>query len=88
MLGITILSLFYTLTAKSSIPCFIYLAIQQGFCGCLTTTSGVVYEILTQVQSLKWKYIYGIGSMLAGQLLLILIIGIPFWISDGMNIYC
>ena len=61
--------------------CDFLLALEVGFCGCLTTVSAFQHELSTL--SLKDAYIYGLSSIIAAQLLLLAINGGVSWTAHS-----
>lgn len=61
--------------------CDFLLALETGFCGCLTTVSTFQHELFTL--GLKDAYFYGGASVVWAQLLLLAINGGVSWSSKG-----
>jgi len=61
----------------SSLSCQALIGLSDGFCGCLSTVSTFIAEILSLRK--KFSYIYGITTVVAGQITLVLIIGVYYW---------
>jgi CrcB protein len=62
-------------------------ALQQGFCGCLSTVSTFVVEVKS-IQRTRWKWIYAGGSVLLGHLLILAIVGGVSWSGAGLGQTC
>ncbi|KAI3629684.1 hypothetical protein MIR68_011119 [Amoeboaphelidium protococcarum] len=60
----------------------ITIGLQVGFCGCLTTLSTFIHE-LSIAKSKRVSIAYLTVSIIADQLLLLFILGIPVWIQDS-----
>ncbi|KAI3642072.1 hypothetical protein MP228_011627 [Amoeboaphelidium protococcarum] len=69
----------YSLDAISTT---IIIGLQLGFCGCLTTLSTFIHE-LSIAKSRRVSITYLTVSIIADQLLLLCIVGIPLWIQDS-----
>ncbi|KIY49270.1 hypothetical protein FISHEDRAFT_41531 [Fistulina hepatica ATCC 64428] len=57
--------------------CAILQGLSDGFCGCLTTVSTFAAETITLPTRSSWRYV--IVSWVAGQLILLVILGPAFW---------
>ncbi|KAI3631426.1 hypothetical protein MIR68_010916 [Amoeboaphelidium protococcarum] len=60
----------------------IIIGLQLGFCGCLTTLSTFIHE-LNIAKSKRVSIAYLTVSIIADQILLLCILGIPLWIQDS-----
>ena len=65
----------------ASLACDFILALQTGFCGCLTTVSSFQHELYTL--KLKHSYIYGTATIIVAQLLLLVINGSVSWTATA-----
>ncbi|ODN79520.1 hypothetical protein L202_03482 [Cryptococcus amylolentus CBS 6039] len=61
-------------------------AIQQGFCGCLSTVSTFVVEAAV-IKRWGWKWFYIGGSVMLGHILVLAVVGATGW-SEGYNDVC
>lgn len=80
IIGTLLIGIFYTLQRthppSSALACVILQALMDGFCGCLTTVSTLTVEI----RALKVKAWAYLGASLAlAQVLLAIVVGIPWW---------
>lgn len=66
------------------VACQVLLGIEDGFCGCLTTVSTWVAELVA-LKSIRHAYLYGTVSVVASYALLIVIMGGLRW-SDGFGV--
>jgi CrcB protein len=70
----------------NGIQCNALWAIQQGFCGCLSTVSTFAVEASTvKGWKLKWGYVF--GSVISGHLLVLAVVGGVGW-SEGYLEVC
>lgn len=51
----------------------IIIGVETGFCGCLTTVSGLMSELLNSNAPLKWRYLYAFLTFATAQILMICI---------------
>lgn len=62
-------------------------ALEQGFCGCLSTVSTFAVE-LTSIKRARWKWCYAVSSIVVGHLVVLAIVGGVSWSSAGLGPYC
>jgi CrcB protein len=62
-------------------------ALEEGFCGCLSTVSTFAVE-LRSIKSVRWKWIYASGSVLMGHLIVLALVGGVSWSSAGLGPTC
>ena len=62
-------------------------AIEEGFCGCLSTVSTFAVE-MTSIRSSKWKWIYVGSSIIFGHLIVLAVVGGVSWSSAGLGPSC
>lgn len=67
-----------------ALRCNALYAVQQGFCGCLSTVSTFVVE-LRGMKRHRWKWIYGGGSVVLGHLLVMAVVGGYGW-AKGVGV--
>lgn len=75
--------LFYVLKSNPSLgflPCVALIGLTDGFCGCLSTISTFSMEL--HKFDVRPSYIYGLTSLISGQLLGLLVLG-SFSLSKG-----
>lgn len=82
-LGTALLGTFHVLqntpTPVSPNTCAILQGLADGYCGCLTTVSTFAAEVGTLTEWKSW--FYALFSWIAGQLLLLVILGPSFWVG-------
>lgn len=66
----------------SGLTCDFLLALQTGFCGCLTTVSSFQHELYTL--DLEDAYIYSATSVMVSQVLLLVVNGITSWTTSDI----
>ncbi|KAL7749980.1 hypothetical protein RI367_004495 [Sorochytrium milnesiophthora] len=66
--------------------CLVLNGIADGFCGCLTTVSTLVTEVLALPQPFSARYLS--GSVIAGTIIVILVNGVGFWVGALTNVTC
>lgn len=93
MLGTAILSATYVgsrangqAAGISVLTCNALYALNEGFCGCLTTVSTFAVESRT-VRKHRWRWLYVVGSVVLGQLVVLAIVGGTKW-SRGLGPTC
>lgn len=69
----------------SGVTCNSLYAIQQGFCGCLSTVSTFAVEVRTVRK--WWKLVYVLGSVVLGHILVLSTLGGLNW-SQGLGPVC
>lgn len=70
----------------SATTCNALYALNEGFCGCLSTVSTFVVESRT-VRKHRWRWIYILGSVILGHLIVLAIVGGTKW-SRGLGPTC
>lgn len=75
-----------SVAAGSMIGCQVLQGIQDGFCGTLTTVSTWIVELTTLRR--RHGYLYGLASVVAGLVLLIVIMGSVLWTVGLRNPIC
>lgn len=73
-------------TADDPTRCNALYAIEQGFCGCLSTVSTFVVESRT-IKGLRWTWGYVLLSVVLGHMLVLAIVGGVQW-SEGYVAVC
>lgn len=68
------------------IRCNALYAVQQGFCGCLTTVSTFVVEVRA-IRGKRWKWMYVGSSVILGHLAVLVTLGAVGW-SQGLGPMC
>lgn len=63
---------------SSAVRCDALYALQQGFCGCLSTVSTFAVEARA-IRGKRWKWIYVLGSVVLGQVLVLAVLGGVGW---------
>lgn len=65
---------------SASIPvrCDALYAIQQGFCGCLSTVSTFANELVS-IKKRRWRWVYLFTSVIFGHLLVLAVVGGVRW---------
>ncbi|KAL4076047.1 CrcB-like protein-domain-containing protein [Scleroderma citrinum] len=80
-IGTALLGLFHVLQGLSSPvspnACSLLQGLGDGYCGCLSTVSTFAVEVATLGRWKSWHYV--LASWVAGQLLLLVIMGPSFW---------
>lgn len=84
--GTALLAAFRVLQSLSPFPvssnaCAILQGLEDGYCGCLTTVSTFVVEIIS-LKNIWHKLRYGLASWVASQLIVLLIWGVPLWVDS------
>lgn len=69
-----------------AMTCDALYAIQQGFCGCLSTVSTFAVEARA-IRGVRWKWLYVVGSVVLGHLFVLAIVGGARW-GDGYSAVC
>lgn len=67
--------------------CNAMIALEQGFCGCLSTVSTFAVETRT-IDRKRWKVIYVLASVVLGHLLVLAIVGGVKWSKEGLGPFC
>ncbi|KAI9099926.1 CrcB-like protein-domain-containing protein, partial [Phlyctochytrium arcticum] len=81
--GSVILGALYITTRTVELPpnaCHAINGLSDGFCGCLTTVSTFVVELYTLPR--PRAYVYALSSIVAAQIPLIIILGVPHWTGN------
>ncbi|ORZ07521.1 CrcB-like protein-domain-containing protein [Lobosporangium transversale] len=68
---------------KSTLICQVLSGLQDGFCGCLTTISTFALEL--KILSRRASYIYGVSSVVAAQLAMLIVLGSFVWTRSSTN---
>ena len=68
------------------VTCNALYAIQEGFCGCLSTVSTLAIESRA-IKGVWWKWIYVGGSVVLGHILVLVIVGGTRW-GEGYSSVC
>jgi len=79
MFGTALLAAFHVLTPFSP---DIMQGLSDGYCGCLTTISTFAAELVA-LERERWKWRYGMYSLGIGQILVVLIVGVPIWTGNS-----
>lgn len=73
--------------ANTLLSCQLLYALQEGFCGCLSTISTFAVE-LSNLKPRRRAVGYCFGSYLIGIIIMILVVGVPWWSGGGMEGSC
>lgn len=83
--GTSLLALFHVLQGSKHIvspgACSILQGLGDGYCGCLTTVSTFAAEL--SVLGVRKRWLYGTISIVAGQVLMVLILGSTLWTGNA-----
>lgn len=83
-LGTALLGTFHVLQGKphgvSPTTCSLLQGLADGYCGCLTTVSTFATELVVLEEKKRWRYL--VVSWVAGQLLLLVILGPSYWAGN------
>ncbi|KAI9003134.1 CrcB-like protein-domain-containing protein [Gaertneriomyces semiglobifer] len=69
-----------------STSCHIIIGFSDGFCGCLTTVSTFIIELRSMPT--RYAYIYGLTSILFGQIVMVAIAGAYVWSQGVRDLTC
>ncbi len=92
IIGTTIIAGVYSAQRSTALglgvgrTCNVLYAIEQGFCGCLTTVSTFAVEA-GSIRGARWKWAYVAGSVVLGQVIVLAVVGGTSW-SVGLQETC
>ena len=72
--------------ASSFVTCNALYAIQEGFCGCLSTVSTFAVEARA-IKGAWWKWFYVGGSVVLGHVFVLVVVGGTRW-GEGSSSVC
>ncbi|GHJ85706.1 hypothetical protein NliqN6_2108 [Naganishia liquefaciens] len=74
-------------TGLTTTGCDAMIALEQGFCGCLSTVSTFAVEIRS-IDRARWKATYVLTSVVLGHALVLAIVGGVKWSPEGLGPFC